>query len=222
MFVLGLTGSIGMGKSTAACHFRRLGIPVFDADRTVARLMARGGRAIPPIAALFPSVIRDGAVDHDSLAARVFADETALGRLEKILHPMVDEEKRAFIQKWRRQRRPLVVLDIPLLYEIGGERLCDGVAVVSAPLPVQRRRVLARANMTEHRFQAILARQISDREKRRRADFIIPTGLSRAHGFRAVRRIVRRIVADGKVKKHPRRDGGDLAAGDAHGKPRAT
>ncbi|TCS64869.1 dephospho-CoA kinase [Varunaivibrio sulfuroxidans] len=194
MFVLGLTGSIGMGKSTAAHHFRRLGIPVFDADRTVARLMAKGGRAVMPIAALFPSAIRGGAVDHAALAKRVFEDHAALRRLEEVLHPMVDEERRVFLQKWRRQRRPLVVLDIPLLYEIGGERLCDGVAVVSAPLPVQRRRVLARPNMTEHRFRAILARQISDREKRRRADFIIPTGLSRAHGFRAVRRIVRDIV----------------------------
>ena len=187
MLVLGLTGSIGMGKSTAAIMLRRMGLPLHDADRAVHRLLAKGGGAVAAVEAAFPGVVVDGAVDRERLAARVFEDRAALRRLERILHPAVRRATRAFLSHQARHGRSLAVLDIPLLYETGGEALCDAVLVVTAPSFVQRSRVLGRRGMTAARFRALLDKQMPDREKRRRADFVIDTGLSKAHSLRQLR-----------------------------------
>ena len=191
MLIIGLTGSIGMGKSTAAGMLRRLGLPVHDADAAVHRLMAPGGAAVAAVEAAFPGVTRDGGIDRGRLGARVLGDAAALQRLEGILHPLVRAEARAFLAKQARLRRPLAVLDIPLLFETGGERLCDAVIVVSAPPFIQRARVLRRPGMTEAKMQAILDRQLPDREKRRRADFVVQTGLNKAHSLRQLATVVR-------------------------------
>lgn len=188
--ILGLTGSIGMGKSETARMFRREGVPVFDADAAVHRLMARGGGAVTPVSAAFPGVERDGAIDRKALGAQVFDNPEALRRLEAILHPRVRQEEQRFIRQARIRRARLVVLDIPLLYEIGGEGRCDYVAVVSAPAFVQRQRVLRRPGMTEDRLAQVLAQQVPDRDKRGMADFVIPTGNGKAFSLRAVRRII--------------------------------
>jgi dephospho-CoA kinase len=193
--VLGLTGSIGMGKSTAAAALRRMGVPVHDADAAVHRLLARGGAAVPLVKAAFPGVVSKGTVDRAKLGARVFKDRAALKRLEAILHPMVRASARAFVARARRRRRPLVVLDIPLLFETGGGAMCDAVMLVSAPAFLQRQRVLKRPGMSTERFAAILAQQMPDREKRRRADFVIETGLSRRHGLRQIRAALKRLRA---------------------------
>ena len=179
MRIWGLTGGIGMGKSTAAAVIRRRHVPVFDADATVHALQARGGRAVAPIGRAFPGCTREGAVDREALRRAVLGHPAALRRLERIVHPLVRAEERRFLAAARRRRRPLVVLDIPLLYETGGERRCDAVLVVSAPAPVQRARVLARPGMTPQRLAAILARQTPDPLRRARADHLVRTGLSR-------------------------------------------
>lgn len=193
MLVMGLTGSIGMGKSTAAGMLRRLGLPVHDADAAVHRLMARGGAAVAPIAAAFPGVVRDGAVDRKALGARVFGDAAALGRLEAIVHPLVRRETDRFLARGRRRGEPLAVLDVPLLLEGDGHRRCDLVLVVTAPAAVQRRRVLSRPGMTQQRLAAILAKQMPDAEKRRLADVVVPTGLGRAETMRRLTRLVRAL-----------------------------
>lgn len=192
MIVWGLTGSIGMGKSTASRAFRRLGVPVFDADAAVHRLQARGGRAVRPIAAAFPGTTTpDGAVDREALRRRVLGDPAALRVLEGIVHPLVREEERRFLAAARRRGVGLAVLDIPLLLETRRDlRALDAVLVVSAPARVQRARVLGRRGMTEERLRAILARQMPDSEKRRRADHVIRTGLSKRHAEAAIRRLV--------------------------------
>jgi dephospho-CoA kinase len=194
MRVIGLTGGMGMGKSTAADVFRRARIPVFDADRAVHALERRGGRAVKPIAAAFPGVVRDGAVDRALLRARVTADPAALARLEAILHPLVRDAERAFLARARRAGRRLAVLDIPLLFETGGERRVDKVVVVSAPTSVQRARLARRGKMQPDELSAILSRQMPDREKRRRADGVVPTGLSRHHGQAQLRRLIGRLL----------------------------
>jgi dephospho-CoA kinase len=191
MLVLGLTGSIGMGKSTAARMLRRLGVPVHDSDATVHRLLARGGAAVPRIEREFPAVVRDGAVDRQALGAVVFRDTPALRRLEAILHPLVKRSQRRFLGQCATRRDPVAVLDIPLLFETGGERRVDAVIVVSAPTAIQRARVLARPGMTPDKLADILKRQTPDREKRRRADFVVETGLGRARTLRALTRVVR-------------------------------
>ncbi len=193
MRVLGLTGSIGMGKSTAAAMLRRLGLPVHDADATVHRLFGRGGAAVAPIAAAFPGVVRDGAVDRKALGAVVFGDPAALRRLEAIVHPLVRAAEGEFLRRARRRRVRLVVLDIPLLYETGGAGRCDAVAVVTAPPFLQAQRVLRRPGMTPERLAAIRAAQMPDAEKRRRADFVIPTGLGRRPTLRALLLVARRL-----------------------------
>ncbi|MGH7052682.1 MAG: dephospho-CoA kinase [Stellaceae bacterium] len=192
MIILGLTGSIGMGKSTAAATLRRLGMPLFDADRAVHRLLAPGGGAVARVAAAF-SGTRDevGGIDRRRLGARVFGDPAALARLEAILHPMVRAEERRFIARARARRNPIVVLDVPLLFESGGAERCDSVLVVSAPLFLQRQRVLRRPGMTEARFAAILAQQMPDAEKRRRADFVVVTGLGRGLTLRRLKAVLR-------------------------------
>lgn len=194
MIILGLTGSIAMGKSTAAAMFRRLGVPVYDADRAVHRLASSGGLAVPMIEAAFPGVVRDRAVDRGALGTRVFGDAAALAALERILHPLVAQERQRFIGRARRQRRPLVVLDIPLLFETGGERLCDVVAVVSAPAWLQYARLRRRKSMSPERIAAILRRQMPDAEKRRRADIVIPTGRGKDATFAAIRRLVSELL----------------------------
>lgn len=190
MLVLGLTGSIGMGKSAAATMLRRMGLPLHDSDRAVHRLLAKGGRAVAEVEAAFPGVAVDGAVDRRRLAERVFENPAALARLEAILHPAVRRATRAFLKQQARNGRWLAVLDIPLLFETGGETLCDAVAVVSAPRFVQEARVLGRRDMTRARFDAILAKQMPDREKRRRADFVVGTGLSKSATLRQLRAMV--------------------------------
>ncbi len=190
MKIIGLTGGIGMGKSTIAAAFRRARIPVFDADATVHALQTRGGRAVRAIGQAFPGAVRNGAVDRAALRAIVIPDPPSMRVLERILHPMVRVAERAFLARARRARRPVVVLDIPLLLETGGERRVDLVLVVSAPRSVQRARVRARRRMTEAQIDTIIARQMPDAEKRRRADVIISTGLSRYHALRHLRRLI--------------------------------
>jgi dephospho-CoA kinase len=190
MITLGLTGSIGMGKSTATATLRRLRVPVFDADAAVHRLQGRGGRAVRPIGAAFPGTVADGRVDREALRRAVLGDPGALKQLEAIVWPLVRDEERRFLARARRAGERLVVLDVPLLFENAGERRVDAVVVVSAPAAVQRARVLRRPGMSPERFAAIKARQIPDAEKRRRADHVVPTGLSRHFAQAAIRRIV--------------------------------
>lgn len=173
MRVLGLTGSIGMGKSTTASMFRSYGIPVYDADLAVHRLYR--GAAAAPIETAFPGTVRGGEVDRAALSARISGDPDALDRLEKIVHPFVRSAEEDFVAKARIAPRRLVVLDIPLLFEAGGADRVDTIIVVTAPAEVQRARVLARPDMSETKFEALLARQTADSEKRRRAHFIIDT-----------------------------------------------
>ena len=191
MVILGLTGSIGMGKTTTARMLRRLGVPVHDSDAAVHRLLAAGGAAVPAVEAAFPGTVRDGAVDRAALGAIVFADPAALARLEALLHPLVTAGALDFLRHCARRRCPVAVLDIPLLYETGAERRCDRVLVVSAPALIQRQRVLRRPGMTPAKFAAILARQTPDAEKRRRADWLIPSGLGRGPALRALARAIR-------------------------------
>ncbi|MGL4637977.1 MAG: dephospho-CoA kinase [Beijerinckiaceae bacterium] len=192
MFVLGLTGSIGMGKSTTAAMFRRNGIPVHDSDATVHRLYA--GRAAPLIEAEFPGVVKDGVVDRTRLSPLVIGKPDAMKRLEAIVHPLVREEEQNFLKTAAAGRNRLVVLDIPLLFETGGDARVDATVVVSAHADIQRQRVLARPGMTAERFEAILAKQMPDAEKRRRAHFIVDTGLGLAHAETAVRDILRALA----------------------------
>lgn len=205
MIVLGLTGGIGMGKSNAAGMFRRLGLPVFDADAAVHQLQGRGGRAVGPIGVAFPGTVQDGRVVREALRSAVLGKPEAIRRLEHIIHPMVREEERRFLARVRRAGRRAVVLDIPLLFETGGRRRIDSVVVVSAPAALQRTRVLARRNMTPERLAAIRALQMPDAEKRRRADVVIRTGLSRHETQRAIRRLVERLRAGEAPKRRGQR-----------------
>ncbi len=193
MRIIGLTGGIGMGKSTVAAAFRRAGIPVFDADAAVHALQRRGGRAVRAIGEAFPGAVRDGAVDRAALRAIAVPDPAAMRTLERILHPMVRAVEQAFLARARRAGRRVVVLDVPLLLETGGERRVDLVAVASAPRSVQRARVRARRQMTDAQIDTIIARQMPDAEKRRRADVIIPTGLSRYHALRRLKRLMQEM-----------------------------
>lgn len=187
---LGLTGSIGMGKSTVAAMFADLGVPVFDADAIVHRLQGKNGRLVAAIEAAFPDTTGPEGVNRTALGEAVLGKPDLLRRLEAIVHPAVGEERAAFLAQ--HAAAPLVVFDVPLLFETGGEARVDRIAVVSAPAAVQRSRVLARPGMTEARFEAILARQTPDAEKRVRADYVIDTGGSLA----ATRQRVAEIVAD--------------------------
>ena len=187
---LGLTGSIAMGKSETARMFARLGAPVFDADAEVHKALAPDGAGYPAVAEAFPEALRAGVIDRRALGRAVFGDDSALARLESFLHPLVGAARARFLRAARALGAPVVVLDIPLLFETGGESRCDAVVVVSAPPWVQRRRALRRPGMTEARFEAILGRQMTDAEKRRRADFVVPTGLGRRAALRAVRHVL--------------------------------
>ena len=193
MFIVGLTGSIGMGKSETSKMFRRFGVPVFDADAAVHDLLKKGGRAVRLVEQAFPGVCKDGAVDRPALGARVFGKPQELRRLEAILHPMVGQAQRAFLADAQRRRLALVVLDIPLLFEGRGEERCDATAVVSAPYFIQRQRVLTRPNMTPEKFENIRRQQVPDTVKRQRADFFLPTGLGRRHTLRHVAQLIKTV-----------------------------
>jgi dephospho-CoA kinase len=188
MIVLGLTGSVGMGKSATAKMFADEGAPVFDADAAVHRLYE--GEAAPLIAAAFPGTVSAGRVDRERLSRAVVGNREAFARLEAIIHPLVRKARENFLAAARAQGAAIAVVDIPLLFETGGEREVDKIVVVSAPLSVQKERVLARPGMTEEKFRAIVAKQMPDSEKRKRADFVIDT----SRGFEPARDEVRAIL----------------------------
>jgi dephospho-CoA kinase len=190
MLIVGLTGSIGMGKSTAGAILRRFGLPVYDADRAVHLLLAAGGAAVAPIDAAFPGTVKRGAVDRQALGGKVFGDAAALARLEAITHPLVHEVQRGFLRRAALARAPMVVLDIPLLFETGGERRCDASILVTAPRFLQAMRVLARPGMDTAKLAGVRARQMSESEKRKRADFVVVTGLDKGRTLRELKRIV--------------------------------
>jgi dephospho-CoA kinase len=195
MIVLGLTGSLGMGKSTTAKMFVAEGVPVHDADAAVHRLYE--GEAVPLIEAAFPGTTSGGKVDREKLGTRVIGDAAAMRKLEGIVHPLVRQAEERFLAEAERQGAKMAVLDIPLLFETGGDKRCDAVVVVSAPSGTQRARVLERPGMTEQKFQALAAKQMPDADKRARADFIVDSG----QGFEAAHRQVREILA--QVAKMP-------------------
>jgi dephospho-CoA kinase len=195
-FILGLTGSIGMGKSTVAAMFAERGVPVFDADAEVHRMQGSGGALVGAIEAAFPGTTSEAGVDRAALGEAVFGDPAALVRLEAIVHPAVRALRETFLLE--HAGAPLVVFDIPLLFEKGGSEEVDGIAVVSAPAEIQRRRVLARPRMTPGRFAEILALQVPDAEKRARADFVIDTGVSHEETEEAVAALVERLSRAGK------------------------
>ncbi|ESY62958.1 dephospho-CoA kinase [Mesorhizobium sp. M0051] len=190
MIVLGLTGSIGMGKSTTAKMFVEAGVPVHDSDEAVHRLYA--GKAAPLVEAAFPGTTSAGVVDRAKLGARVLGDAAALKRLEAIIHPLVRADADAFLARHRAAGAPIAVLDIPLLFETGGSDRVDKVVVVTAPPEIQRERVLARPDMTEEKLDSILARQVPDAEKRKLADFVVDTG----QGLGSARAAVAAIIAE--------------------------
>ena len=176
MIILGLTGSVGMGKSTTAKLLEEEGVPVFDSDATVHALYAKGGAAVAPVGAAFSGAVRDGAIDREALGAIVMGDAAKMKKLESLVHPLVREAQTAFVRKHHAAGAPVVVLDIPLLYENGVDKLVDAVMVVTADAATQRQRVLARPGMDEKKLAQILARQLPDAEKRERADFLVNTG----------------------------------------------
>jgi dephospho-CoA kinase len=197
MFVLGLTGSLGMGKSATAKMFAEEGVPVHDADAVVHRLY--DGEAAPQIEAAFPGTTQDGKVDREKLGRRVLGSPAAINKLEQIIHPLVGAAAAKFLAEAKRKGAAVVVLDVPLLYETGGDKRCDAVVVVSAPADVQHTRALERPGMTEQKLTALLAKQMPDAEKRARADFVVDT----SQGFEAARAQVREILR--KVATMPKR-----------------
>lgn len=197
MRILGLTGSIGMGKSTTAKLFLEAGVPVYDADAAVHKIYE--GEAAPAIEAAFPGTTVDGKVDRAKLSAKVVHDPAAIKQLEQIVHPMLGASRQKFLDDAERSGAPVVVMDIPLLFETGGEKRVDAVVVVSTDPATQRERILARGTMTSKALDAILARQLPDAEKRKRADFVVDT----SHGLDPVRSAIRDILAE--VVKMPQR-----------------
>jgi dephospho-CoA kinase len=197
VIVLGLTGSIGMGKTTTAGLFREAGVPVHDADVEVGALYAKGGAAAGLVEAAFPGVTVDGAVDKARLSAALLDRPAELARLEAIVHPLVAARRAEFLGRARAQGAPVAVLDIPLLYEIGADAEADAVVVVSAPHHVQRERTLARPGMTGEKLELILARQIPDAEKRARADFVIDTSAGVESARQQVRRVLDEVTGPG-------------------------
>ncbi|MFH1794631.1 MAG: dephospho-CoA kinase [Pseudomonadota bacterium] len=194
MIVIGLTGSIGMGKSTTAKMFAEAGVPVHDSDEAVHRLYS--GAAVPLVETAFPGVTVDGRIDRNLLGQRVIGNSEAIRKLETIVHPLVRADADAFLARNRATGAKLAVLDIPLLFETGGRDRVDKVVVVSAPADIQRKRVLARPGMTPEKFEAILARQVPDTEKRRLADFVVDTGAGMEAARRSVEQIIQALTAD--------------------------
>lgn len=202
MLLVGLTGSIGMGKSETAKMFRALGVPVYDADAAVHKLYEKGGKAVEPIRAAFPSAIVDGAVDRKALSRCVLGLPEEMKKLEAIVHPLVGEAQMNFLRENMEAGEHMVVLDIPLLYETGGETRVDVVVVVSAPYDLQKTRVLARPDMDEAKFAAIHAKQVPDAEKRKRADFIVESDKGLDHARIQVETIVEALKSrEGRVLK---------------------
>lgn len=202
MLLIGLTGSIGMGKSETAKMFARLGVPVYDADAAVHALYAKGGAAVEPLRAVFPSAVIDDAVDRTELSRCVLGLPDEMKKLEAIVHPLVGRAQMDFLRKAAAEGHHAVVLDIPLLYETGGETRVDVVVVVSAPYDLQKERVLARPGMDMAKFAAIHAKQVPDAEKRRRADFVIETDKGLDHAFEEVKQVVEALKGrEGKVLK---------------------
>jgi dephospho-CoA kinase len=199
MFILGLTGSLGMGKSTTAAMFAEAGVPVHDADAAVHRLYE--GEAVASIEAAFPGTTDGGKVDREKLGQRVLGDAAAIKKLEQIVHPLVRQAEERFLAEAERSGAPVAVLDIPLLFETGAQARCDAVAVVSAPAELQRARAFERPGMTEAKFQAILAKQMSDAEKRARADFVVDTGQGFEHARAQVRDILARVATMEKRRR---------------------
>lgn len=197
MILIGLTGSIGMGKSTVAQMFAEEGVPSYNADDAVHAMYRPGGVAVGPVGEAFPEVIVDGAVDRELLSKAVLNDADALKRLELIVHPLVGAMQMAFLQSARDAGAAMVILDIPLLFEKGGEKRVDVTVVVSAPADVQRERVLRRPGMTADKFEAILAKQTPDAEKRARADFVIDTGSSLEETRAQVRAVLKALKEEG-------------------------
>jgi dephospho-CoA kinase len=193
VIVVGLTGSIAMGKSTAAAMLRRMGVPVHDADEVVHDLTRPKGKALPAIKAAFPDLVTEAGLDRPELSRRAFKDPAVLQTLERILHPLVRAEEQRFLARERAKGSGLVVLDIPLLFETGGESRCDVVLVVSAPRAIQLSRTLSRPGMTLAKLQGIELRQMPDAEKRKRADIVIPTGRGRRATWAALRRAIRKL-----------------------------
>jgi dephospho-CoA kinase len=193
MLIVGLTGSLAMGKSETARMFAELGSPVFDADAEVHRLYATGGAAVGPVAEVFPEALVDGAIDRIRLSALLLADPSRLPRLEAIVHPLVRAAEQHFLDGARQAREPFVILDIPLLFETGRDSTMDRIVVVSASPEIQRRRALARPGMTEEKLARLLSRQTSDADKRARADFVVETGRGLDDAFDQVQRIVSRL-----------------------------
>jgi dephospho-CoA kinase len=191
VILIGLTGSIGMGKSTTAAMFRDLGVPVYDADAAVHDLYDEGGAAVGPVGEAFPGVVRDGRVDREALRQAVLGNPEALKRLNAIVHPLVGRDRVGFFAKAEADGADMVVLDIPLLFETGGHANVDAVVVASAPADMQRERVLARPGMSPERLDAILAQQVADAEKRARAHFVVDT----SRGLEPARQQVEEIVA---------------------------
>ncbi|MBO6689622.1 MAG: dephospho-CoA kinase [Henriciella sp.] len=190
MIILGLTGSIGMGKSATAAMFATEGLPVYDADAAVHALYEKGGAAVAPLSERFGDILKDGAVDRAALRAKVVDHPDAMKDLEQIVHPLVGQSQLNFRQQALESESKIAVLDIPLLFETGGDQRCDFVAVVTAPADLQKARVLARGEMSEEQFEQIRAKQMSDADKRARADFIIST----AFGFDFARAHVQAII----------------------------
>ena len=202
-FLVGLTGSIGMGKSETAKMFAKLGVPVYDSDAAVHRLYQKGGAAVAEIEKAFPGCVAEGSVDRAALTRVVTADKARFQELERIVHPLVAREQQTFLQQAMAAGAEMVVLDIPLLFETGGHDRMDAVVVVSAPADVQRARVLARPGMSAEKLDHILARQVPDAEKRARAHFVIETDKGLDHAFEQVKEVVkalhkRRLAAQGQ------------------------
>ena len=191
--MIGLTGSIGMGKSETARMFAKLGVPVYDADAAVHRLYDRGGKAVEPLAAAFPGVVRDGRVDRTLLSERVTGNPDATKRLQEIVYPLMAGERQRFLDDARASGADMVLFDIPLLFETGGHATMDAVVVCSAPSEVQRQRVLARPGMTEEKFNYLLSRQVADEEKRAKAHFVVVTDKGLDHAFEQVKMIVEEL-----------------------------
>jgi dephospho-CoA kinase len=200
LFVAGLTGSIGMGKTETAKLFARLGIPVYDADAAVHALYSKGGAAVGAIAAAFPGTVVEGSVDRGKLMKRLFGDEAAFKRLESIVHPLVLEARRIFLEDAEKRRDPLVILDIPLLFETGIDKEVDAIVVASAPHHVQRKRVLERPGMSIETLEAIEARQVPDSEKRAKADFVIETDKGLEQAFEDVKKVAAELHRRAKEK----------------------
>jgi len=193
--MVGLTGSIGMGKTETAKMFAKLGIPVYDADAAVARLYEAGGRAVPELEKAFPGVVKDGRVDRDELSKRVVGNEGETRRLQSIVYPLMGAERQRFVDEARAHGADIVVFDIPLLFETGGHVNMDAVVVCSAPSHLQRERVMTRPGMTADKFEYLLSRQMADEEKRAKAHFVVVTDKGLDHAFEQVKMIVAELRA---------------------------